>query len=102
VLQASFLKVLDKKLVSQKATVKIVTLFLIQESYYIMYQMFYSLKKSLPFVLCTHLWMYQHRQFYRISLVLLQKSQLRQDTEDPRIVCWKRFSVLGFVANFIL
>lgn len=67
-----------------------------------MYQMFCSLKKSLPFVLCTHLWMYQHRQFYRISLVLLQKSQLIQDTEDPRIVCWERFSVLRFDANFLL
>lgn len=67
-----------------------------------MYQMFCSLKKSLPFVLCTRLWMYQHRQFYRISLVLLQKSQFSQDTEDPRTVCWERFSALGFVANFML
>lgn len=48
-LQVSYLKVLDKKLIWQKAKVKTVTLFLIQENYYIMYQMFCSLKEVIAF-----------------------------------------------------
>lgn len=55
-LQASFLQALDEELFHPKAAVKTVTLFLNQENYYIMYQMFCSLKKVIAFCpLCLSL-----------------------------------------------